>query len=72
MSVQNKIKTSAYRELLTPELDSHSQLHHRRPGPAFILGRLRDRFYMRMLLQVLAQGLAQDAHAAAMHHAHAR
>src|SRR5260370_37585937 len=53
-------------------LPSSPQLHHRRPPSTLILRGLLDRFHMGMLLQPLPQRLAQNAHAAAMHHAHAR
>src|SRR5437660_2846829 len=49
-----------------------SQLHYRRPRSALVLLRLGDRLHMWVLLQELAQGLAQNAHAAAMNYAHAR
>src|SRR6266404_3832341 len=50
----------------------HPQLHHRSPTPTLILRRLRHRRYVGVLLQVLAQRLAQDPHAAAVDDAHFR
>ena len=48
------------------------QLHYRCPAAALILRRLGYRLHVRMLLQGLAQGFAQDAHAAAVDYAYAR
>ena len=48
------------------------QLHHGRAATAFVLGRLGYGNHVRMFLQVLAQGLAEDAHAAAVNDADAR
>src|SRR5271169_573511 len=47
-----------------------SQFDFRRAAATFILGRLGDFGYMRMLLQELPQRFAQDSHAAAMHDPH--
>src|SRR5438552_3216372 len=52
--------------------ESYSQLHHGRAGAAFVLRRLGDGSDLRVLLQILAQGLAQHAHAAAVDNAHTR
>src|SRR5208282_5742382 len=46
---------------------SHSEFHHRCPGPAFILRGFGDRGHVRMFLQVLAQRLPKNTHAAAVH-----
>src|SRR5438552_12424443 len=52
--------------------ESYPQLHHGCAGAAFILRRLGDGRHLRMLLEILAQGFAQHAHAAAVDDAHAR
>src|SRR5438477_222236 len=57
---------SAYRA------ESYSQLHHGRAGAAYVLRRLGDGRHLGMLLEILAHGLAQHTHAAAVHDAHAR
>jgi len=44
----------------------NAEFHDRRTAAAFILRRLGDGGDVRMLLQHLAQGFAQDAHAAAV------
>src|SRR6266478_6651377 len=60
-----KVSSPAYEVL-------HPELHHGGPTPTFVLWRLRDRRHVRVLLQVLAQGLAQNAHAAAVDNAYFR
>src|SRR5580692_12377703 len=50
----------------------HPQLHHGRPTAALFLRRLGYRLHVRMLLQRLPQRFAEDAHAAAVDHAHPR
>src|SRR3981081_1339703 len=50
----------------------HPQLHHRRPTATLMLRWLRHRFHVRMLLQILPQSFPQNAHTAAVHHAHSR
>ena len=52
-------------------ITSHSQLHHGRSAAAFVLWWFGYRLYVRVLLQGLAQGFAEDAHAAAVDNAHA-
>src|SRR5438477_9696441 len=56
----------------TYRAESYSQLHHGRAGAAFVLRRLGDGRHLRMLLEILTQGFAQHAHAAAVDDAHAR
>src|SRR5690348_14264355 len=53
-------------------LSINPQLHHGRSAATFILRRLNHRGQMRMRLQELPKCFAQDAHATAMHYAHAR
>ena len=50
----------------------YPQLHHRCAASAFILRGLSHRFNMRMRLQGLAQGFAEDTHAAAVDDADTR
>jgi hypothetical protein len=45
---------------------SDSEFDHRGPASAFVLWGLGNRGDMRMLLEVLAEGFAENAHAAAM------
>ena len=51
---------------------SDSQLHHSRSAAAFIVWRLCHCGYVRVLLEHLAEGFAEDAHAAAVDDADAR
>src|SRR5215472_14016772 len=53
-------------------LESDPQLHHRGSAAAFVLRRFGDRGDVGVLLEHLPQGLAQDAHAAAVDDADAR
>ena len=55
--------TQRARRFLRPQLD------YRRAAAAFVLRRLGDSRDMRMAFQKLPQGLAQNSHAAAVHHA---
>src|SRR5215469_13352703 len=50
----------------------HPQFRHGCSRPTFILWRFDDRLHVRMLLEVPAEGLAQDPHSAAMNNSHAR
>src|SRR5579885_1107735 len=53
-----------------PELDA--QFDDGGTAATFILRGFGNRFDVRMFLQILAKGFAQNSHSAAMHHADAR
>jgi hypothetical protein len=57
---------------MTIRFGSHSQFDYCGAGAAFVLWRLGYGFYVGVLLQELAEGLAEDAHAAAVDYADAR
>jgi len=57
---------------ITTKGNLYPQLYHCGPAPALVLRRLGYFLYVRVLLQCLAQGFAEDAHAAAVDHAHPR
>ena len=69
-----RTKPTCCDEFLSHLLRAHSypQLYHRSPAATLILRRLGYRLHVRMLLQRLPQGFAQDAHAAAMDHTDSR
>src|SRR5271157_5410698 len=53
-------------------ISSDPQLDYGRSTSALVDRRFGDRLHMRMLLQILAQGFAEDAHATAVNDAHPR